>query len=107
MDNNLNIACQQNTKQKEPAIIIIISGELNALTASTFEQEVKNIFLKTPQNIQLDLSKVTVFVSAAIGSLLLLQDFVTSKKFQFQVVAVNDRVKSILMLTGLDSIMVL
>lgn len=105
MSNNLNFNCQYNVDQSSPAVTIFISGELNANTAPLFEQEVKNIFSKQPQNILIDLSNVTTFVSAAIGAILISYDYVTRKNFKFKIIAVNDKVKSILTITGLDYIM--
>lgn len=107
MDHEIVITSQINKDKNKPGVTINVSGELNATNTSTFEQEVKNIFLKEPQDIFLDLSKVTVFVSASIGSLLLMHDFVTRKNYKFQIVALNEKVKSILVVTGLDKIMVL
>lgn len=102
-----NLTHQFKKNGNEKAVVFKIDGELNADTSLIFEQEVKNIFLNDPQDIQLDMDDVTIIVSSAIGSLLLLQDFVTSQKHKFQVIALNDKVRNILHLTGIDNILVI
>lgn len=107
MENKFQIICETNSNEKEPSISITVVGELNGSTAHTFEKEVKEIFLKQPQNLNLNLEGVTVFVSAAIGSLLLLQDFVNQKGFKIKIVALNDKIKEIIKITGLDKVLAL
>ena len=107
MNNNYNLSCIYNKDTKGPSVTIKIEGELNGTTVEFFEQEVKHIFLKQPQDIFLDLTEVTIIVSSAIGSLLLLQDYVTQKKYKFEISAVNDKVRNILVMMGLDYLMVL
>ncbi len=107
MENKFQIICDVNSNEMEPSILITVVGELNGSTAHTFEKEVKEIFLKQPQNLNLNLEGVTVFVSAAIGSLLLLQDFVNQKGFKIKIVALNDKIKEIIKITGLDKVLAL
>ena len=105
MENKFLIESQYNIKIEGLSVTIKIDGELNAKTVILFEQEVKNIFLKQPQDVYLDLDKVTLLVSVGIGSLLLIHDFVTQKDYKFQIVRINDKVRNILHVMGLDYIM--
>lgn len=105
MGNNFLINTKINSNSIEPSITITIFGELNGSTAQAFENEIKEIFLKQPQNLYLDLEGVTVFVSAAMGSLLLIQDFVNQKGFKLKIVALNKKIEEILKVTGLDKIL--
>lgn len=105
MESKVQISSQVNTNAIQPTITVTVVGELNGSTAHTFEKEIKEIFLKQPQNLYLDLEGVTVFVSAAMGSLLLIQDFVNQKGFKLKIIALNEKNKEILKVTGLDKIL--
>jgi len=105
MENKIQIISDYKCDANDPAILITIIGELNGSTAQTFEKEIKEMFLRQPQNINLNIAGVTVFVSAAIGSLLLLQDLVNQKGFKLRIVALNDKIKEIITITGLDKVL--
>lgn len=107
MDHQFSITNKFETNKPDLSVTIAINGELNANNAIVFEDELKKIFFEQPQNVFLDLMNVTVIVSSAIGTLLLFQDIVTQKGFKFQIVSINEKLKNILIMMGLDNLLVL
>jgi anti-anti-sigma factor len=105
MNIKFDLSTQHNTDTKDIFATIKVQGELNANTAILFEDEIKKVFSAQPQNIFLDLSDVTLIVSSAIGSLLLFQDIITQKGFKFLIVSINEKIKGILLMMGLDNLM--
>lgn len=92
--------------EAQKAWVISVEGELNAETISSFEDEVKEAFFEKPATILLDFKEVSVFVSSAVGTLLLLNDFVSQKQHKIKITKINQKVKEVLTLIGIYQLFV-
>ncbi|PCJ63460.1 MAG: hypothetical protein COA79_01220 [Planctomycetota bacterium] len=87
--------------------LVKVTGELNGESTPKFEDFIKQLFFKEAKDIKLDLDDLDVIVSSAIGSLLLLHDTVTTGQKQFTIIKINEKIKSIISIIGLDNIIIL
>lgn len=95
------------TKETQEEYQIKVVGKLDVETTPEFEEYIKDLFQKNPKNIKLDLEGLENIISSAIGSLLLLHDTIANKQKQLTIIKVNDKIKSIISIVGLDNIIIL
>lgn len=103
MSTSFNISLADETDNE---YFIKVTGCLDADNTPEFEDFVKQCFYKDPKDVKLDLDELDNIVSSAIGSLLLLHDAVSNKQKQMTIYKINDKIKSIISIIGLDNIII-
>ena len=91
------------TRQSEvPNIKYEVAGYIAYDTAGLFEKALNDAFQEYPQDISVDMEKVTVFTSVGIRVVLKAYKTATEKGIEFQIGNPSDTVRNVLKLSKLD-----
>jgi len=94
------------TKQSAaPDIKLEAAGYIVYDTAGQFEKALTDAFQESPEDVTVDMEKVTVFTSVGIRVVLKAYKTATKKGIEFHICNPSDTVRSVLKLSRLDIIL--
>lgn len=92
-------------KEREPALVIALSGEIDSRNADEFYAEAEELYSAAPRDVIFDCSALAFIDSTTLGTFVKLHKKISAGGHHARLIGLHPRLKKLFVICALDTVM--